>query len=374
MALATQCPHCRTSFRVVPDQLKLRDGLVRCGACKQIFNGLQHLLPADEPAAASTPAPAGTAASSTPAPDSPPVPEPHTAAAAVADVPAAPASEALAALAAEEPSVRAAAIAEPARSESEDPMLRMTLMDFREFVADERSAAGKPVTEAEAAASARAASEELNRDIEDLQTTLRNDPKRAASLSKLEEQPQETLVTAADLPEPEFVQKARRQARIGRALRIGMRAGSVLLLITLLGQGAYAFRSQLAASLPQSAPWLAKGCVLLGCTVGLPAQIDSVSIESSELQAVPAAADTFTLVALLRNRSSLPQSWPHLELTLTDANEKAIARRVIGPRDYLGGPQEIARGLPASSEQAVKIQFELAQLKASNYRVYVFYP
>lgn len=44
MALATQCPHCFTSFRVANDQLKLHAGLVRCGSCKQTFNGIEHLL------------------------------------------------------------------------------------------------------------------------------------------------------------------------------------------------------------------------------------------------------------------------------------------------------------------------------------------
>ncbi|MBR7799354.1 DUF3426 domain-containing protein [Undibacterium fentianense] len=47
MALATQCPHCLTSFRVANDQLKLHAGMVRCGACKQTFNGIEHLLAPD---------------------------------------------------------------------------------------------------------------------------------------------------------------------------------------------------------------------------------------------------------------------------------------------------------------------------------------
>jgi predicted Zn finger-like uncharacterized protein len=47
MALATQCPHCKTTFRVAQDQLKLRAGLVRCGSCKEIFNGIEHLLRPD---------------------------------------------------------------------------------------------------------------------------------------------------------------------------------------------------------------------------------------------------------------------------------------------------------------------------------------
>ena len=46
MALATQCPHCLTIFRVVSDQLKLRGGLVRCGSCRQVFNGNDYLVEA----------------------------------------------------------------------------------------------------------------------------------------------------------------------------------------------------------------------------------------------------------------------------------------------------------------------------------------
>ncbi|MDP3785513.1 MAG: zinc-ribbon domain-containing protein, partial [Undibacterium sp.] len=47
MALATQCPHCHTSFRVANDQLKLHAGLVRCGQCQQTFDGIAHLLGPD---------------------------------------------------------------------------------------------------------------------------------------------------------------------------------------------------------------------------------------------------------------------------------------------------------------------------------------
>ena len=50
MALATSCPRCQTSFRVVPDQLKIRRGLVRCGACQHVFSGIDSLRYIDEPA------------------------------------------------------------------------------------------------------------------------------------------------------------------------------------------------------------------------------------------------------------------------------------------------------------------------------------
>lgn len=67
MALATQCPHCNTTFRVASDQLKLRGGIVRCGACHEIFDGNASLVdlskaPADAPVTAPTAAPAAAPA------------------------------------------------------------------------------------------------------------------------------------------------------------------------------------------------------------------------------------------------------------------------------------------------------------------------
>jgi predicted Zn finger-like uncharacterized protein len=64
--LVTRCPACRTAFRLVADQLRLRQGLVRCGQCETVFDAREHLveLPAAGPAAvkASAPAPLPTPA------------------------------------------------------------------------------------------------------------------------------------------------------------------------------------------------------------------------------------------------------------------------------------------------------------------------
>ncbi|MET0509918.1 MAG: MJ0042-type zinc finger domain-containing protein, partial [Burkholderiaceae bacterium] len=48
MALATTCPQCKTSFKVIPDQLKLRRGLVRCGVCQHVFSGIDYLRYVDD--------------------------------------------------------------------------------------------------------------------------------------------------------------------------------------------------------------------------------------------------------------------------------------------------------------------------------------
>jgi predicted Zn finger-like uncharacterized protein len=43
MRLITQCPACSTVFRVVPDQLRISEGWVRCGHCDEVFDGNAHL-------------------------------------------------------------------------------------------------------------------------------------------------------------------------------------------------------------------------------------------------------------------------------------------------------------------------------------------
>ncbi|HEX6363387.1 MAG TPA: zinc-ribbon domain-containing protein, partial [Albitalea sp.] len=44
MSMATRCMACGTIFRVVPDQLKVSEGWVRCGRCDEVFNASEALF------------------------------------------------------------------------------------------------------------------------------------------------------------------------------------------------------------------------------------------------------------------------------------------------------------------------------------------
>lgn len=46
--ILTRCPHCGTTFRATPEQLKARHGRVRCGQCRAVFDGLEALAEAPE--------------------------------------------------------------------------------------------------------------------------------------------------------------------------------------------------------------------------------------------------------------------------------------------------------------------------------------
>ncbi len=49
MTQTTRCPRCATTFRVVADQLRISDGWVRCGQCKEVFDATAHLQSRDLP-------------------------------------------------------------------------------------------------------------------------------------------------------------------------------------------------------------------------------------------------------------------------------------------------------------------------------------
>lgn len=366
MALATQCPHCGTTFRVAHDQLKLRSGLVRCGACKEIFNGIEHLLHAAEPNAVEGPTDAGGNLIRSATPSEPEAGEATvdtaTAQDAVESEAPEPAASAVIAATAEDDGWRSDAHTDEtatdtaAEQAADDPLQRMTLMDFardRQPSADD--ADDSAVDEAD----------ETGRAIDDLQRRpLRRSIAPAAAI--VPDQPDE-------LDEPDFMARARRQQNRGRMRRALLAGACFLLLLGALGQAAYAFRSQIAAHFPPTKPLLATACAALGCRIELPMQIDSVTIESSELQTLAPGQDTFALSVLLRNRSGTVEAWPHIELTLNDAGEQPLVRRVFLPREYLPAGRSEAQGFAAHSEQTLRIYFQLATPKAAGYRIYLFY-
>ena len=48
MSLKTRCPACDTVFKIVPDQLKISSGWVRCGRCAEVFDAASHAAPSDD--------------------------------------------------------------------------------------------------------------------------------------------------------------------------------------------------------------------------------------------------------------------------------------------------------------------------------------
>ncbi|WP_338846261.1 zinc-ribbon and DUF3426 domain-containing protein [Massilia sp. W12] len=508
MALATRCPLCGAMFKVAQDQLKLRAGLVRCGACHQVFNGIENLVrpqgadntaapphSAAAPAPAPVPAPpanraapalAAPVASDTPAqapaqisqavlrqPDPPhaappappppppplpapaPIPEPAPIPAPIpapaplpvptpapapvsmpepapshapvpapvqapAPLPAPAAAPSPAAPIAAPPTPSAVAAARVDDWPDLTPPQTITLhaLPDEEGEEDFFDSAPPPAADWRGHPEIRI---EPHLDLSDMlpaspapalseASAIEPEPEARAASAQAEEQtpphfaghaehvatPPETpapavfAAAAHDAPAaseqapeqadsnaedvPEFVKRERREQRMQRVLHPLLGFGVGLLIIGAAAQGIYAGRAQLAAHLPFTRPWLEQACQHLACSVGLPHNIKAITLEADELQTVPPLKNNYVFSTLLRNQSDTAQTWPHLELTINDEKDRPQIRRVFTPEEYLGKEVEIARGFAPRGEQQVRLYFEMHQIKASGYRVYLFYP
>ena len=395
MALATQCPFCQTTFRVAQDQLKLRGGLVRCGSCKEVFNGNEHLVSPDIAQQLVAAPAAATPTEHRAAPTAwPTLPGNANVSPSALTPPAAPRppmdlSAAFASIAAETNDAPWGTQSDSTPSQPDSPMQEEAPaspsfpLPGTPTRAEGTSAAAASPDQTEQAA-INTLTQELSYPVpltssaqEDTALAAGTEATSAESESGSEAEHEEEYEEEEDDDDadaPAFVQKAERRERLRRIGRIVMSVGAVLLSIVLLLQATYAWRNTIAAWLPATRPLLSSICGALHCSVGLPTNIDQLSLESSELQLVPPNQNIYTLTVLLRNRGYSAQAWPYMELTLNDGDEKAITRRVFTPREYLGSAQLLDDGLPGEGEQQVKLTFELAQPAASGYRIYLFYP
>lgn len=158
--------------------------------------------------------------------------------------------------------------------------------------------------------------------------------------------------------------------------------GVLVAALALGGQAVWVWRDEIATNLPITRPLLNSICAPLGCTVGYPRHPELLSIESSALEpwqsdanaiTEPAASNRLALRVVLRNRHSLPQPWPSIELTLTDLSDAAVVRRVLSPSDYLPA-DTIAKPMPARSERSLRVPVDPPADAVSGYRLSVFFP
>ena len=147
---------------------------------------------------------------------------------------------------------------------------------------------------------------------------------------------------------------------------------SLLLLLVLLAQAVYFYRIDIAARLPGLKLALNSYCSLLACTIPLPQRPELMSIESSDLEADPQQASIITLSALLHNRAAFTQAYPSLELSLTDTEEKVIARRIFVPEEYLKIGTEEKLGLAANREISIKLRLNTADINPAGYKLFLF--
>lgn len=159
---------------------------------------------------------------------------------------------------------------------------------------------------------------------------------------------------------------------VSRATRAARWAGALVLVLALVAQGLFWFRDDLAGRAPALTPLLRSLCEPVGCVVGLPRHAERIVIDSSELQTEPNGL--LVLTATISNKAPYLQAQPLLELTLTDAREQPVVRKVLQPADYLEPAALSAGSLPAGADLVARVYLDAGATGASGYRLFVFYP
>ncbi|MBB5192756.1 putative Zn finger-like uncharacterized protein [Silvimonas terrae] len=419
MSYITRCPNCRTAFKVTEPQLAAHGGKVRCGKCAFIFNARDSLeervaeSPAPQAAPVSpatpprTPAPAPVAVPAPavetprpapvvapePAPQPAPVPAPvFTPVAAPAPVfvpqpaPAVPAP-------APTPIAPAPAPSLPAPEPAPAPAPAETMQEWLQN--DYVQAIAAVAAEAEA------------KDYDDYVAT----PEPAPAPAALEPAPAPAALEPAPAPavhpEPAFTPEqedpvfsvplqtwsAEEQEREGyRPIRTAEDEAllalppdkskwryaavplALLLVIALIVQAGIRYRNELSVNFPWLRPSLASLCQVTGCDLPLPRNAGLLRSDYSELIFVPDHPELIQLSASLRNLAPYDQALPSLELTLTNAQEEVVAKKVFSARDYLVTNEKKRSSLTVNDELHVFLQLDAHGLGASGYSLYWFYP
>lgn len=424
-SFVTQCPHCQTSFRVSHAQLSVARGVVRCGACLQVFNAARQLLEqrtASEPQVIAT-QPEPEPATSSPETPARPVPESRSATVeeedpwqvSELDLDNLNLDEELARLEKRDGQPRSAYALPAARSEETSLTARRDTAQsdeaawvstvhndeveqlpelHAEVVTDpepERQARN-PVDDQRTEPSLGTAHDEDEderseppfgphvgtggeksaktgrwsaRDDEDMDE---DEPEQDARGKRARNEPavrDHALLELSD--DPLQLDWKRPKPRWGRRLAWGLLI--LLALIGLAGQYIWYHFDQLARQ-DQYRPWFQQLCPQLGCKV--PSKVEISLLKSSNLvvRSHPEFQGALVVDAIIYNRASFSQPFPLLELRFADTGGQLIASRRFKPSEYLSGEMAGKEEMPPQTPIHIALDILDPGAKAVNYSLY----
>jgi predicted Zn finger-like uncharacterized protein len=376
MSLLTKCPACQTYYRVVPDQLRISDGWVKCGQCGDIFDASLHLIEIDPDAGSPNPAseldaPPETRLEGSPEalakpnqnpvapelgsyadPSSMRVDTPRETDQARGDIPGAVGTDHVGAAKRQIEPTWATHETELEASPDVVPQL--------EFPEDKPTVDADPPPEPK-----------LVRWDDDMPSPAGTDPvfnlraESAPEVAALEEAAPEAPVTFL---REEQVQSVWRKPLV----RGGLILLALLLLVMLVGQWVYVERDRLSATRPALKPTLQAFCDWTGCAIQPMRQIEAMTIESVAFNKLE--KDTYKLSFLVKNAGEFPLAYPAVELVLTDAQDQAAYRRVLTSSELGSKVTELAAGAEWPVTVDLRIDASDATQRVFGYRLLVFYP
>ena len=107
----------------------------------------------------------------------------------------------------------------------------------------------------------------------------------------------------------------------------------------------------------------------MGCHLPLPQHAELIAIDDTELVKDESHEGVVKFNCQIINNAPYAQSYPAIELALTDSQDIAIVRRKITPKEYLSGSSiKLGEGLAGNDEVRVTLNINAANYPVSGFR------
>ena len=329
MSQITCCPACATMFKVVAGQLQVARGWVRCGQCGAVFEALLHTVPGCANSTKDKAADAGRQGDQ--------------------------------AIVAPEPAPVDAGVPAATHAESAGTGPGIDVQPALPALACDSNVRQEPVFSAD----------EL--------------PAQPAGVEPALSEPADSTASGSqEFSELIFVREAqRRDFWTLRWVRGLVGTACVLLGLVLALQWAVRHKDMLAARNPKLVPWLQAMCRPLGCEVKPLRRIESLVIENSSFNRT--GPDTYRLSFTFKNTGDVDVEIPALEITLTDTQDQAVVRRVVGSAEFGAATGTLAAYSTLASALTLKVAGDggpalnppapaSGLFSVTGYRILAFYP
>lgn len=337
MSLITRCPACQTLFKVVPDQLRVSDGWVRCGQCDEVFEAPLHLVQD----------PVGQA------PISDPAQKPLVS-----------------------PGATDGAAHEPATSDI-DLDLNLSLGPYEEAI-PEPEQSPEPTSSLTATETVWESEPVPPPDAQEVIAAEARPPDFSQSILLATRQPEQDPVApveteAAVPPAISFLQARTISKPAHTPVQRGvLLLSGLLLLLSLAIQIGLHERDRIAALAPDVKPWLEALCRPFACTLSPLRQIEAMVIDSASFTKM--GEGLYRLSFVLLNSAPYPLAMPAVELTLTDSLDRPVLRRVFLPSELDLNAGTLAARAEWTTALGLQVKPGGGADRVAGYRLYVFYP
>jgi predicted Zn finger-like uncharacterized protein len=172
--------------------------------------------------------------------------------------------------------------------------------------------------------------------------------------------------------EPGFMSPAMESAPPRRSTQLLVGSLGFVFFLALVVQVMLFERSRIAIYVPAFQSFLKEICTLPACAIEPLRDKSAIAIDSSSF--VATENGNYLLSVALKNSSIATLAMPSIELTLTDALEQSLVRKVLMPADFESQRGNLTPGGQWTGSANLRVDIPAGVGSFSGYRLVAFYP